>query len=478
MASTPEGEITFTMQGRDTPASASGSGQAGFPTSSSSDCTNTEVGPSLASVLLKAPSEDHMRNWREQLQRMGEQIQQLADFVAPKHNVHSDIKRRINSLKLTHTRLAKLEGGFVTIVQTVVPKADTQVQTTPTLALRAYEQATRATKYVGTPKSSKRKETSPLQDDARARNAKRRMGKEKLVQKPLPEETEMETEKHPNPVQPSQQPWETVESRKKVKKKKGAQQLQQRTRRERPGALIIKPNKGKTYAEVVSKVKHDPTLQEVGLGFAGVRKTQAGHVLLLLKKTVTPEKTEEYSSAIHKVLGDDAAISKNLQHMLLEVIHLDVTATKEEVLAAVEKELGENSAVGPEIVVSTRETYGGTRKALLKLEIGAAKKLLKKKTLRVGWSNCRIREVLQPLKCFKCWQYGHIAGKCQSQVDRRELCVKCGIEGHKAAECSKDTPPCCILCKEAGSKETNHVSGTRKCPAYMKAYQALCRKWQ
>ena len=40
----------------------------------------------------------------------------------------------------------------------------------------------------------------------------------------------------------------------------------------------------KAHADVLSKVKKDTTLQDVGLAVAGVRKTLSGDVLLILNK--------------------------------------------------------------------------------------------------------------------------------------------------------------------------------------------------
>uniref|UniRef100_A0A6V7KLM0 CCHC-type domain-containing protein n=1 Tax=Bracon brevicornis TaxID=1563983 RepID=A0A6V7KLM0_9HYME len=87
--------------------------------------------------------------------------------------------------------------------------------------------------------------------------------------------------------------------------------------------------------------------------------------------------------------------------------------------------------------------FGGT---LLKLPLRIAKVLLKKQTIRVGWSNGRVREALKPLKCFKCWDYGHIGSKCTSELDKSKQCMKCCKGGHKAADCSAQQPHC-ILCQ-------------------------------
>ena len=49
-------------------------------------------------------------------------------------------------------------------------------------------------------------------------------------------------------------------------------------------------------------------------------------------------------------------------------------------------------------VVYVRETYDGMQKAILRLAIQAARKLLEKLTIHVNWSSCQIREVMNTTK--------------------------------------------------------------------------------
>lgn len=54
---------------------------------------------------------------------------------------------------------------------------------------------------------------------------------------------------------------------------------------------------------------------------------------------------------------------------------------------------------------------------MVKLPVEIAKELLRKKIICINWSDCLVRELMQPIKCYKCWHYGYIATKCESEED-------------------------------------------------------------
>uniref|UniRef100_A0A6V7KUZ8 CCHC-type domain-containing protein n=1 Tax=Bracon brevicornis TaxID=1563983 RepID=A0A6V7KUZ8_9HYME len=127
-------------------------------------------------------------------------------------------------------------------------------------------------------------------------------------------------------------------------------------------------------------------------------------------------------------------------------------------------------------MMSIRMAFSGTSESLLKLPLRIGRVLLRKKqTIRVGWSNGRVREALKPLKCFECWDYGHIGSKCTSELDRSKFRMKWRHEGHEAADCSAQQLHC-ILCQANGKKETQHMQGTKNWPVFLKAQGALTQK--
>jgi len=147
---------------------------------------------------------------------------------------------------------------------------------------------------------------------------------------------------------------------------------------------------------------------------------------------------------------------------------MDEVTTKEEVVEVLQRELGANSEVTLAAIKSLRSSYSKTQTAVVRLLVPAAKKLLEPRSIRVGWTYCRVRETVRPLKCFRGWNFGHLSRNCKSEKDRSRCCIRCGEEGHKVATCKSDAR--CVLCVAKGDKEAaNHIAGCSRCPAYARA---------
>ena len=86
----------------------------------------------------------------------------------------------------------------------------------------------------------------------------------------------------------------------------------------------------------------------------------------------------------------------------------------------------------------------------------------------VGWRSLRVRQFIpNPIRCFKCQSYGHMAASCKGE----ERCAKCGKPGHKSTTCSATTPKC------AGC-DGSHEAWDRSCPKRKSAQEALKEKEQ
>lgn len=106
--------------------------------------------------------------------------------------------------------------------------------------------------------------------------------------------------------------------------------------------------------------------------------------------------------------------------------------------------------------------------AFVTLPAEMADRLLKVKRTGDGWNSWRIREVLNPRRCFLCRQVGHEAKACKA-TDRGEVCHNCGTFGHLRKECGNETA--CYLCSI-----TEHRAESMSCPVFRGMLQDMRRK--
>ena len=80
-----------------------------------------------------------------------------------------------------------------------------------------------------------------------------------------------------------------------------------------------------------------------------------------------------------------------------------------------------------------------------------AKKLLKKKGIKTGLTWCKIREMLDIQKCYRCWGFEERARECKEKYIRK-YCIKYGKEGLQKKDCKEEEY--CPLCQEGGYMTT------------------------
>ncbi|XP_066157732.1 uncharacterized protein [Euwallacea fornicatus] len=137
---------------------------------------------------------------------------------------------------------------------------------------------------------------------------------------------------------------------------------------------------------------------------------------------------------------------------------IDGITKKEEVLEAMKNILG----VGNDDlrVSDLRENDRGTQTAVVTIKKEHVQKLLDE-DIRIGMVTCQMEKTINVKRCFKCWQFDHVAKECRG-LDRTRLCRKCAKEGHLEKEC--EGMEYCVLCDAAG-----HITGRGKCREYKRA---------
>lgn len=447
-----------------------------------------EKGPHAQQAALEAGAEMKRKQAFERLETFAQDLQ---EFVQSKVNIHKEIKTKTTSVLTALRRYKKLDeewqatcqrslwvaperpdASVVTNVQEV-SETETGMDIVTDADIESVDE-----KSLPDNRSFKRKQrTSPESTDKLVKRIK--------DSKPSPlKEVRKNSEAHKN----KPQDWQKVQSSREKKKQLREQRIMQpppqtpkpqsvskQKKRRRTGkrseALIICPKDKEKYSDILHRIKSGVPEEKVRSTVEKLRRTNAGNILIVLSRDNT-DKGHALQQTIVGILNDEATVISRGPQEDLEIRDLDDTTTKEDILAALQKTAGEECQIPAEAIKSLRKAYGGTQIAILTLPATIAHKVIGEHgRIRIGWVNCRIRLTERPTQCYKCWHFGHVAGQCRSQVDRRKLCIRCGKDSHKVAEC-KNTASC-VLCVGQHGKDSTHHAGTSRCPFFREALQKL-----
>ena len=176
-----------------------------------------------------------------------------------------------------------------------------------------------------------------------------------------------------------------------------------------------------------------------------VRRTNNDKLLIVLDRK-RGDKLGPLHRKVASVLGNKAEVSGRSQAIELSIRDLEKTATVDDVKVALQKAAGSDIVVPRNWIRALRPAYKGTQISFVKLPEEVARKVMGERgKIRIGLVNCPVKEINSPRKCFKCWNSGHIAINCSSEIDRSSLCLKCGQAGHKIVKSLTIRTVPCVL---------------------------------
>ena len=251
----------------------------------------------------------------------------------------------------------------------------------------------------------------------------------------------------------------------KEKQKKKKAPLKKRLPWTLPNAILVSAKENKSYADTLMKVKADIPKEDVEDSIQKVRRMATGQLLVILNRKIG-DKMGPLQQHMANVLKEEADVIGKTQEVDVEIRVIEETTTMDEVKESLIKAIEKDYVVAANAVKSIRRTYGETQIAHVRLPTEVARKVIGERgKICIELVNCSIREINEPLKCFRSWHPGHVARQCKSDIDRTDLCIKCGKIGHKIADCANDTH--FVICAETNLEEhCKHVAGSRRCAVF------------
>ena len=198
---------------------------------------------------------------------------------------------------------------------------------------------------------------------------------------------------------------------------KEKQDTTNKPRQPRAQALLVKPAEGKTYADVLQKIKDAVNPSITQTVFKTIRCTRGGEVLLELQST---QNKTQFSDEVRRASGSDATdVRDSIPKTTIEIRDIDACATVDEVRQVIAQ-----GGVGGEIEIQLTDANNRSQRlAIASVQETEALKLLKTDKLKVGWVICRVRRRILLVRCFRCLGYGHHARDCKG-TDRSKMCYK------------------------------------------------------
>ncbi|XP_054272719.1 uncharacterized protein LOC128992994 [Macrosteles quadrilineatus] len=238
-----------------------------------------------------------------------------------------------------------------------------------------------------------------------------------------------------------------------------------RPRKPRAEAILINPLGGRSFAEVLGRLKSKAKPEETDTIVKSIRFTQNGKVLLELGKSGD---RVAFAAKVREALGDHGTVRELEPRTSVEIRDLDGLSTEAEVREAINKAIPDIQNADSLKVWLTRPNRSEQRIAIAEMRNQDDSKLLNLTHLRIGWVNCRLRRRVVVPRCFRCLGFGHSYRNCKGP-DLSKNCFRCGGSGHNRKNYTAAER--CFLCAEKGLKDASlgHIPGAGRCSVFKAA---------
>lgn len=188
------------------------------------------------------------------------------------------------------------------------------------------------------------------------------------------------------------------------------------------------------------------------------------------KGGATTEGEEVEKWIVEKAIGDKDRVKTLQQRLTLELRSLHPFTGEKHLIEDLANDL--KLETGDILVKNIRSNNNdGTRTGIFTVPASKAIKIKEGECIKMGYVISRIKIVPDILRCYRYHHLGHIATQCKATIQGKEICRRCGEQGHEMASCKVQAR--CVLCAEANLllNRLGHVAGAITCPQYKDALE-------
>lgn len=227
-------------------------------------------------------------------------------------------------------------------------------------------------------------------------------------------------------------------------------------RKKEESTVTIK-TEGKSFVDVVKTLKAEVDIDRLGVKVKRLQKTEKGDIRLVIEGG--QDMATSLQNEVKRKVDDVQVVTGRTGTTTIFVLGIDPTTTEADIKQALAREMKIKET--EVIIKATRIGKREEQTMIAEVPRAQAVPLIKSRKLKMGWTECGIRERVDITRCFRCLEYGHKTRECVSQTDRSKDCIKCGETGHKGKDCVNRER--CIRCGTEG-----HRADQIKCPYFKK----------
>ena len=225
-------------------------------------------------------------------------------------------------------------------------------------------------------------------------------------------------------------------------------------------------SKDRTFAEVLKNLKEKVNPRELGVDIRGC--SQAGEEVQLQIRETSRGGRERLQAYVADALNYETVVRGPRLPAALLLTGLEPLITEDEVATELRKLLRHKDAERLKVEKIGRNARG-TRITVVRLAYQDADRLVKMRTVQIGWRACFVQEWIQVPRCFRCQKAGHRTSTCKGKEETEKRCQECGLAGHTVKECKTEPEDYhCVNCDEKG-----HPGFSGACPKYREILAGL-----